>query len=75
MDWARAGTGKDSKLIKKRYFYRLEVSLFITNRKDRAIVTTKTSIRGKQHKKIVPVRGYKRKDGKVVRSHRRSTPN
>ena len=36
---------------------------------------TKTSTRGKQDKKIVPVKGYKRKDGVKVNPHRRSTPN
>lgn len=35
----------------------------------------KSSIRGKQNKKIVPVRGYKRVDGTKVAPHRRSTPN
>ncbi|GAB6171977.1 hypothetical protein JCM15765_14550 [Paradesulfitobacterium aromaticivorans] len=36
---------------------------------------TKSSVRGKQEKKIVPVKSYKRKDGIVVPGHRRSTPN
>ena len=36
---------------------------------------TKTSVRGKQEKKIVVVKGYKTDDGKVVKPHRRSTPN
>lgn len=36
---------------------------------------TKTSAYGKQRQKIVPVRGYRRKDGTRVRRHRRSTPN
>ena len=36
---------------------------------------TKSSTRGKQDKKIVPVKEYKRKDGVKVKSHRRSTPN
>ncbi|TYQ14835.1 UNVERIFIED_CONTAM: hypothetical protein Cloal_1218 [Acetivibrio alkalicellulosi] len=36
---------------------------------------TKTSIRGKQTKKIVPVKSYTKKDGTKVSSHRRSTPN
>ena len=35
---------------------------------------TKSSIRGKQHKKIVPVKGYKKRDGTRVGAHRRSTP-
>jgi hypothetical protein len=36
---------------------------------------TKSSIRGKQEKKIVPVKGYKKSDGTKVKGHRRSTPN
>lgn len=36
---------------------------------------TKASIRGKQDKKIVPVKGYTKKDGTKVSGHRRSTPN
>jgi len=36
---------------------------------------TKTSTRGKQQKKIVPVKPYTRKDGVKVPWHRRSTPN
>lgn len=36
---------------------------------------TKSSIRGKQSKKIVPVHSYKKSDGTFVRGHRRSTPN
>jgi hypothetical protein len=35
---------------------------------------TKTSSKGKQHKKIVTVDGYKKKDGTKVKAHRRSTP-
>lgn len=35
---------------------------------------TKSSTRGKQQKKIVPVKPHKR-DGKNVKGHRRSTPN
>lgn len=35
---------------------------------------TKSSVRGKQHKKIVVVKPYMRK-GKKVGGHRRSTPN
>ena len=34
---------------------------------------TKTSVRGKQHKKIVPVKAYVKADGTRVRGHRRST--
>ena len=36
---------------------------------------TKSSIRGKQEKKIVVVKEYTRKDGVKVGPHRRSTPN
>lgn len=36
---------------------------------------TKSSVRGKQTKKIVPVKGYIKSDGTRVREHRRSTPN
>lgn len=36
---------------------------------------TKSSTRGVQTKKIVPVKGYTRSDGTKVKDHRRSTPN
>ena len=36
---------------------------------------TKSSVRGKQHKKIVVVKPYTRKGGVKVGGHRRSTPN
>ena len=36
---------------------------------------TKSSVRGKQQKKIVVVKPYMRKDGIKVGGHRRSTPN
>lgn len=36
---------------------------------------TKSSIKGKQQKKIVPVKGYTKKDGTKVDEYRRSTPN
>jgi len=36
---------------------------------------TKTSQSGKPQKKIVPVQGYKKSDGTIVKPHRRSTPN
>ena len=39
------------------------------------IYKTKSSVRGKQNKKIVTVKSYKRCDGTTVRAHRRSTPN
>ena len=36
---------------------------------------TKTSTHGKQQKKIVTVKPYKKSDGTKVPGHRRSTPN
>lgn len=36
---------------------------------------TKSSVRGKQNKKIVVVKPYTRGDGVKVGGHRRSTPN
>lgn len=36
---------------------------------------TKSSVRGKQSKKIVVVKPYTRSDGTKVGGHRRSTPN
>lgn len=36
---------------------------------------TKSSKTGKQDKKIVPVKLYKKADGTTVKGHRRSTPN
>lgn len=36
---------------------------------------TKSSIHGKQNKKIVVVHAYKKSNGEKVREHRRSTPN
>ena len=36
---------------------------------------TKTSNHGKQHKKIVTVRGYTKANGVRVKDYRRSTPN
>ena len=35
----------------------------------------KSSVRGKQQKKIVVVKGYTKKNGTKVPDHRRSTPN
>lgn len=35
---------------------------------------TKSSTRGVQQKKIVPVKGHTKSDGTKVREHRRSTP-
>jgi len=36
---------------------------------------TKSSVSGKQEKKIVVVKGYTKSDGTKVKDHRRSTPN
>lgn len=36
---------------------------------------TKSSVRGKQNKKIVVVKPYTKSDGTKVTGHRRSTPN
>lgn len=36
---------------------------------------TKSSVRGTQHKKIVVVKAYTKRDGVKVKEHRRSTPN
>ena len=36
---------------------------------------TKSSHSGKQQKKIVPVKSYKKGDGTKVKAHRRSTPD
>jgi hypothetical protein len=36
---------------------------------------TKTSVRGKQKKKIVVVKAYTKADGTKVPEHRRSTPD
>lgn len=36
---------------------------------------TKSSVHGKQEKKIVTVNGYKKSDGTRVKPHRHSTPN
>jgi hypothetical protein len=36
---------------------------------------TKSSVKGVQQKKIVPVAPYKKDDGTKVKGHRRSTPN
>lgn len=36
---------------------------------------TKNSHKGVQQKKIVPVKGYKKSNGIIVKPHRRSTPD
>lgn len=55
----------------------LPVGASLAFKKDRGskMAKTKSSVRGKQTKKIVPVHGYKKSDGTRVKSHRRSTPN
>lgn len=42
---------------------------------EREMAKTKSSVRGTQNKKIVPVKSYVKKDGTKVAGHRRSTPN
>ena len=42
---------------------------------DTFMAKTRSSIRGNQKKKIVPVKPYKKSDGTKVSGHRRSTPN
>jgi ribosomal protein L21 len=39
------------------------------------VAKTKTSVRGKQDKKIVVVKPHKKDDGTKVKGHRRSTPS
>ena len=51
----------------------ISVALYI--RKENLMAKTKTSVRGKQQKKIVVVKGYRKKDGTKVHEHRRSTIN
>lgn len=56
-----------------KVFFKYEYNIL-----ERRVITmakTKTSISGRQNKKIVPVRNYKKKDGTKVKGHRRSTPN
>nr|DAL91005.1 MAG TPA: hypothetical protein [Caudoviricetes sp.] len=42
---------------------------------NRIMAKTKSSVRGKQNKKIVVVKPYTKSDGTKVGGHRRSTPN
>ena len=42
---------------------------------EEVMAKTKSSVRGKQNKKIVVVKPYKKKDGTKVGGHRRSTPD
>lgn len=44
-------------------------------RKILKMAKTKSSVRGKPQKKIVPVKSYKKSDGTRVKAYRRSTPN
>lgn len=46
-----------------------------TGEEVKVMAKTKSSIKGKQEKKIVPVKPYTKKDGTKVPGHRRSTPN
>jgi len=46
-----------------------------SRKENRMMAKTKSSVHGKQEKKIVTVNGYKKSDGTKVKSHRRSTPN
>ena len=50
--------------------------MLLLNYKERRIRLMKTSnsVRGVQHKKIVPVKPYTKSDGTKVSGHRRSTP-
>lgn len=43
--------------------------------KGETLSKTKSSTRGEQNKKIVPVKSYIKSDGTKVKGHRRSTPN
>lgn len=55
--------------------YKLTDILFIKKMENRLMAKTKSSVRGKQSKKIVVVKPYTRSDGTKVGGHRRSTPN
>ena len=46
-----------------------------SGKEDLTMAKTKSSTKGVQQKKIVPVSGYKKADGTTVKPHRRSTPN
>lgn len=57
-------------------FCQLVSLLKYVNKGERIIMAkTRTSIRGVQKKKIIPVKGYVKKDGTRVGGYRRSTPN
>lgn len=64
-------TSKKGNKWTKKYWYLFDLH----SRKEILMAKTKTSIRGKQKKKIVVVKGYKKKDGTRVHEHRRSTVN
>ena len=54
----------------------LPVEVFLVFKKGaRNMAKTKSSVRGKQQKKIVVVKPYRKSNGKRVGGHRRSTPN
>ena len=55
--------------------YKLTDILPVLEKENIIMAKTKTSVRGKQDKKIVVVKPYTRSDGTTVGGHRRSTPN
>ena len=55
--------------------YKLTDILPVLEKENIIMAKTKTSVRGKQDKKIVVVKPYTRSDGTRVGGHRRSTPN
>ena len=63
-------------MIPEAYLPANALLLFFNNKKGRKVMAkTKSSVRGQQSKKIVPVKGYTKSDGTRVSGHRRSTPN
>lgn len=56
-------------------YRRREYFSFMVYRKENDMAKTKSSTRGVQTKKIVPVKSYTKSDGTKVSGHRRSTPN
>lgn len=55
--------------------YKLTDILPVLEKENIIMAKTKTSVRGKQDKKIVVVKPYTRSDSTRVGGHRRSTPN
>ena len=55
--------------------YKLTDILPVLEKENIIMAKTKTSVRGKQDKKILVVKPYTRSDGTRVGGHRRSTPN